>query len=749
VTARLVVLVSGSGTNLQALLDACADPGYGAEVVAVGADRDGIAGLDRAARAGLATFVLRVSDFAERAGWDRALAATCARYRPDLVVSAGFRKLVGPAFLAEFGARYVNTHNALLPAFPGIHGPRDALAYGVKVAGATLHLVDAGVDTGPIIAQVAVPVLDEDTEETLTERIKDVERRQLVEYVGRMARQGWTVTGRKVTIGVSEAASGPVAAASDPVAGASTGETQPAPPGAGDGRRPVRRALVSVYDKTGLDELAAALAAAGVRIVSTGSTAARIEAAGAPVTRVEELTGFPECLDGRVKTLHPRVHAGLLADTRLAGHAAQLHELGIEPFDLLVSNLYPFRQTVASGADPDACVEQVDIGGPAMVRAAAKNFASVAVVTDPSAYPMVMGALRDGGFTLEQRRRLAARAFADIAEYDVAVAEYFAAEIAPGVATWPDFAGVALRRGAVLRYGENPHQRAALYVDPQAPAGLAQAEQLHGKEMSYNNYVDADAAWRAANDFAAPCVAIIKHANPCGIAVGADVAEAHRKAHACDPVSAYGGVIACNRPVSLELAGQIAEVFTEVVVAPSYLDGALDVLAGKKSLRVLRAPAWSPAPVEYRQVSGGVLMQRPDRIDAAGDEPSAWRLATGAPATAATLADAAFAWRAVRSVKSNAILLARDGATVGVGMGQVNRVDSARLAVARAGERAAGSVAASDAFFPFPDGLMVLAEAGVRVVVQPGGSVRDDEVVEAARAAGITMYLTGTRHFFH
>jgi len=517
-----------------------------------------------------------------------------------------------------------------------------------------------------------------------------------------------------------------------------------------DDRRPIRRALVSVYDKTGLTELAEALHAAGVEIVSTGSTASTIESAGVPVTRVEELTGFPECLDGRVKTLHPKVHAGLLADLRKPAHSEQLDQLGIAPFDLLVSNLYPFQQTVASGASVDECVEQIDIGGPAMVRAAAKNFASVAVVTSPEAYPLIREALAAGGFTLAQRRALAARAFADIAEYDVAVANWCATVLAPSADGWPEATGMALRRSAVLRYGENPHQQAALYRDPAAAPGLAQAKQLHGKEMSYNNYVDADAAWRAANDFSEPAVAIIKHANPCGIAVGADVAEAHRKAHACDPVSAFGGVIAVNREVSVELAKQIAEIFTEVVVAPGYADGAVEVLAAKKNIRLLVAPPYQPPATEVKQISGGVLVQSVDRVDAAGDDPATWRLVSGEPATEEVLRDLAFAWRAVRSVKSNAILLAADGATVGVGMGQVNRVDAARLAVSRAGaERARGAVAASDAFFPFPDGLQVLIDAGVRAVVQPGGSVRDEEVIAAATAAGITMYFTGTRHFFH
>ncbi|MGH3648428.1 MAG: bifunctional phosphoribosylaminoimidazolecarboxamide formyltransferase/IMP cyclohydrolase [Micromonosporaceae bacterium] len=516
-------------------------------------------------------------------------------------------------------------------------------------------------------------------------------------------------------------------------------------------RKPIKRALISVYDKTGLDELARGLDAAGVAIVSTGSTAARIEAARVKVTRVEELTGFPECLDGRVKTLHPKVHAGLLADLRLPAHAEQLAELGIEPFDLLVSNLYPFTSTVASGASPDECVEQIDIGGPAMVRAAAKNHPSVVVVTSPAQYPALLEAAAAGGFTLGERQKLAAAAYVHTATYDVHVASWMGSVLAPEEGSrFPEWVGATWDRAATLRYGENPHQAAALYTSGYAPApGLAQAEQLHGKEMSYNNYVDADAARRAAYDFEAPCVAIIKHANPCGIAVGADVAEAHRKAHECDPVSAYGGVIAVNQPVTAALAEQIAEIFTEVVVAPEFEPAALELLTKKKNLRLLRAAKVPRGGVETRPISGGLLMQTRDAIDAPGDAPSAWQLVAGEPADEATLADLEFAWRAVRAVKSNAILLASGGATVGAGMGQVNRVDSCRLAVSRAGERAAGSVAASDAFFPFPDGSQVLIEAGVRAIVQPGGSIRDDQVIAACKEAGVTLYLTGTRHFFH
>ena len=491
-----------------------------------------------------------------------------------------------------------------------------------------------------------------------------------------------------------------------------------------------------------------------------------------PVTPVEELTGFPECLDGRVKTLHPRVHAGLLADTSNSRHEDELTRLGIEPFQLLVSNLYPFEATVASGASPEQCVEQIDIGGPSMIRAAAKNHGSVAVIIDPSRYADVLAALAAGGFTLEQRRGLAAEAFARTAAYDVAVASWFASAYAPDETArdsgWPQVAGALWRRADVLRYGENPHQRAALYVAERAAGasvrdGIASAELLHGKAMSYNNYVDADAARRAAYDFAAPCVAIIKHSNPCGIAIGADLADAHAKAHACNPVSAFGGVIAANGPVTASLARQIAEVFTEVVIAPGFDDDALDILSASKNVRLLRCaapeatpgvPSWGGStppdpPGEWRPVTGGMLLQSADRVAEPGDDPVNWQLKAGPAADPAQLADLAFAWKACRAVKSNAILLAAGGASVGVGMGQVNRVDSARLAVLRAGDRAAGSVAASDAYFPFADGFEILAEAGVRAVAEPGGSIRDHLTVTAAEAAGVSLYFTGVRHFYH
>ena len=512
---------------------------------------------------------------------------------------------------------------------------------------------------------------------------------------------------------------------------------------------PIRRALVSVYDKAGLKEIGADLAAAGVEIVSTGSTAKLLADAGIPVVPVEEVTGFPECLDGRVKTLHPFVHAGILADRRLESHRSQLDDLGIAPFDLVITNLYPFSATVASGAGFDECVEQIDIGGPTMVRAAAKNHASVAVITSSEQYPMLRAALAVGGFTHEQRRELAAAAFVHTATYDVAVATWMTEQTETDDGGFPAWTGATWRKVADLRYGENSHQRGAVYRNGNGVTGIADATQVHGKEMSYNNYVDANAARRAAFDFAQPAVAVIKHANPCGIATGADIAEAHRKAHACDPVSAFGGVIAANRMVSVEMAKQVAEVFTEVIVAPGYEEGAVEVLSGKKNIRILIADGASNAGTEIREIDGGILVQQSDALDSDGDDVSNWQLVAGEAADDATLADLEFAWRAVRSVKSNAILLAHDGASVGVGMGQVNRVDSCHLAVQRAGDRAKGSVAASDAFFPFADGVQVLLDAGVRAIVQPGGSVRDQEVIDAVTAAGVTMYVTGSRHFFH
>jgi phosphoribosylaminoimidazolecarboxamide formyltransferase/IMP cyclohydrolase len=507
-------------------------------------------------------------------------------------------------------------------------------------------------------------------------------------------------------------------------------------------KKKITRALVSVYDKTGLVELGKSLHSAGVEILSTGSTAATLRDAGVAVTDVSSYTGFPEIMGGRVKTLHPRIHSGILADQSNPEHLKAIADLDIAPFDLVVINLYPFAQTIASGASFAECIEQIDIGGPSMLRGAAKNHGSVAVVSNPTQYPLIVKALIEGGFTAEQRQRLALEVFRTTAEYDLAIATWLGASD-----ELPEWFGEIYTRQHSLRYGENPHQDAAIYSG--SASGIVGAKQHHGKEMSFNNYTDADAAWRAALDHSQPCVAIIKHANPCGIAIASDIASAYRAAHACDPVSAFGGVVAANRKISPEMATALSSIFTEVVIAPGYEDGAIEILSAKPSIRILTCTSTEIAPRELRPVSGGALLQQSDLIDAPGDLSSGWKQVSGGAVSQDVIVDLEFAWRSVRAVKSNAILLAKDGASIGIGMGQVNRVDSAKLAVDRAGDRVVGTVAASDAFFPFADGLEILIRAGVTAVVQPGGSVRDEEVIAAATAAGIVMFFTGTRHFSH
>ena len=510
-------------------------------------------------------------------------------------------------------------------------------------------------------------------------------------------------------------------------------------------RKPIRRALVSVYDKTRLIEVGSALHAAGVEILSTGSTAKNLADAGIPVIEVSQYTGFPEIMGGRVKTLHPRIHSGILADQNNPEHLAAIADLDIAPFDLVIINLYPFAETIASGAGFAECIEQIDIGGPSMLRGAAKNHGSVAVISHPSQYDQLITAISAGGFTEAERRQLALEVFRTTAQYDLAIANWLGASESNEL---PDWFGQIWSRKSSLRYGENPHQEAAIYSG--ATSGIVNAQQLHGKEMSFNNYTDADAAWRAVLDHRDPAVAIMKHANPCGVAVcELGVAVAYQHAHECDPVSAFGGVVAANRKVDLAMAEPLSKIFTEVLIAPDFDEDALELLMKKPSIRILKCDVTTINPLELRPVSGGMLLQATDVIDAHGDSPAHWNQVSGEPVDLQTMKDLEFAWRSVRSVKSNAILLAKMTASVGIGMGQVNRVDSARLAVSRAGDRVKGSVAASDAFFPFADGLQILIDAGVTAVVQPGGSVRDEEVIAAAKAAGIAMFFTNTRHFSH
>ncbi len=511
------------------------------------------------------------------------------------------------------------------------------------------------------------------------------------------------------------------------------------------------KALLSVFDKTGIEQLGERLSGAGCELISTGGTYQSLANAGVPVRQVSDVTGSPEILEGRVKTLHPVIHGGLLARRESADHMAELAQNGIDPIDLVVVNLYPFVETISkAGVTLDDALENIDIGGPTMLRAAAKNFPSVAVVVDPDDYEWVADALAGEGLNSEQRRGLAAKAFQHVATYDAAVAQYLAA----GATTddeMPEQVTIGLTRVSALRYGENPHQSGALYVPAGGGSGgLARAQQLHGRELSFNNLMDADAAWRVVSDFDDPAVCVIKHANPCGLASREDLAQAYQLAYEGDPVSAFGGIVGFNRMVTPEAAEAMGPVFYEVVVAPGYDGEALEILQRKRNLRILSvAPAVAaPGAEDYdvRPLSGGMLVQTPDAI---AEDPHQWTTATKRAPTDAELADLAFAWKAVKHIKSNAIAFVKDRTLVGMGAGQPNRVVSVHLSERAAGEKAAGCVLASDAFFPFPDNIELAAAAGINAIVQPGGSIRDEEVIAAANDAGIAMVFTSVRHFRH
>ena len=492
------------------------------------------------------------------------------------------------------------------------------------------------------------------------------------------------------------------------------------------------RALLSVYNKTGIEELARGLVASGWSIISSGGTAKALVAAGISVTDVADLTGVPAILDHRVVTLHPKVHGGILADTALPHHVSDMAEYGIEAIDLVVVNLYPFADNPS--------VDLIDVGGPAMIRAAAKNFARVGVVVEPSQYTPVLAEISaNGALSLETRRQLSARAFATTRNYDAAIGQWMSGN--------EKFAlSLQLEHVSDLRYGENPHQTGTLYRLEGSHSWWNTAEQLGGKEMSYLNVFDADAAWKLVHQFSEDAAVVVKHANPCGVATGLSLLNAYQRAHACDPVSAFGGIIALNREVDEATAQEICNVFTEVVVAPAYSESALHILQSKKNLRIVRAGVPELPEYELRSVSGGVLVQSPDAVN---DDPATWTVASSAQPTPEQLQQAGFAWKVCAAVSSNAIVVTQNNEAVGIGGGQQNRLDAARLACERAGTRAIGGVAASDAFFPFRDGLDMLATAGVHVVVEPGGSVRDEEVIAAANEHGIVLIFTGARHFRH
>jgi len=502
----------------------------------------------------------------------------------------------------------------------------------------------------------------------------------------------------------------------------------------------MKRALISVSDKTGVVNFARGLAEAGFEIISSGGTAQALDEGGVTVHRVADLTGAPEILGGRVKTLHPKIHGGILADRRKDAHVIELADHGIDPIDLVVVNLYPFEQTVARPeVTEDDAIENIDIGGPAMVRAAAKNWQSVAVVVTPDHYDIILDEIKDSGeVSLDTRRTLAVEAFRHTCAYDAAIVDYFGSD-----ETWPDRLVVSATKVMDLRYGENPHQEAAFYST--GMQGLAAAEQLHGKALSYNNLLDTDAAYELVSELDEYACAIIKHSNPCGVAVASSIDEAYVRAYECDTTSAFGGIIALNSLCTQSAAEAIAKIFCEVVIAPSFEVAALEVLSAKKNLRILQAPLFASSDVEVRRVAGGFLLQTPD----GPDDATGAKVVTKAQPTEEQLADLRLAWTVVKHVKSNAIVLVKDGAAVGVGAGQMSRVESTQLAARRAGERAVGTVCASDAFFPFRDGLDAAVEAGAVAVIQPGGSVRDDEVIEAADEHGIPMLFTGRRHFRH
>jgi phosphoribosylaminoimidazolecarboxamide formyltransferase/IMP cyclohydrolase len=733
--ARVAVCVSGRGSNLRALHRAERQGALGGSIVLVLADRE-CPGLAYARESGIPDALLRPADYPDREAWDRAMADRLQASGAEVVALAGFMRLVGSATLAAFPGRILNIHPALLPSFRGSSGVRDAMAAGVKVTGVTVHLVTAELDAGPIVLQEAVAVWPEDDEDSLLERLHQVEHRLYPRAVRLLAGGALTVSDGIVRID-------PVRAAALP--------------------RP-RRALLSVSDKRGLVEFGAGLAALGFELVSTGGTARALRSAGLEVTDVAAVTGFPEMLDGRVKTLHPRIEGAILADLRSPAHREQLALLGIDPFELVAVSLYPFAAAAARpGLPRDELMEEIDIGGPTLIRAAAKNHASVAVVTDPGQYSAVLSELKEqGAVGAMTRARLAAAAFEHTAAYDGLIASVLPGRLGLDgegpqgpEGKLPPSRDLHLERVQLLRYGENPHQSAALYRVPGTPPSSGPfalgVDLRQGKALSYNNLLDAAVAAGVARDLRGPACVIVKHGNPCGAAEAADLATAWQRALAGDPVSAFGGVAAVTRPIDEWLAQALTSIFLEVVVAPGVEPPAEPLLSAKPNLRVLVDPWLGQPPaapiIEYRSAGGGILATEADTLP---DDAVAWRLVTSRLPSQAEQQDLELAWRIVRHVKSNAIVLVRDGALVGVGAGQMSRVDSARLAVAKAGpERARGAVCASDAFYPFLDAVTVCSEAGVVAFVQPGGSLRDAEVIAAAESAGCTMLLTGVRHFRH
>jgi phosphoribosylaminoimidazolecarboxamide formyltransferase / IMP cyclohydrolase len=728
---RIAVFASGEGTNLQALLDACADGRIRGQVALVVSNKEGVGALRRAMRSGVDTLIAPQNDHATPDEYNAFLAAECKKRKIGLICLAGFMLKLKRPLLEAYAGRIMNVHPALLPAFggQGMYGRKvheAVLSTGVKVTGATVHLVDEEYDHGPVVLQAAVPVLEGDTPESLAARVRYQEHYLYAKAVSLFCEGRLKADGRRVSTGA------PAPISTDRI----------------------KRALISVSDKTGVIEFAKGLHEMGVEVVSTSGTAKALQEAGVPIRPLDTMTGFPEILDGRVKTLHPHVHGAILLRRKDPKQAQEARLFGLEPIDLVVVNLYPFAKTAAGAPSPydQAVIEQIDIGGVALIRAAAKNFEDVAVITSPSDYGAVLAELSasQGRLAPDTRKRLALTGFRHTAEYDGMIsrawgegakpaeerAEGFPAELRP-----------TLRKVQDLRYGENPHQKAALYANQH---GMA-FNQLHGKELSYNNLLDASGTWDAVSDYERPAAVVFKHVTPAGVAVGDSIEDAFNAAWACDPLSAFGGVLAFNRPVNRAIAELLSKRFVEVLVAPSFEPDALELLKKKPNVRLLvrdRAPSKA---LQFRSIGDEVLVTEPDRAVAGPD----WKVVTKRAPTPDEDAALRFAWTAAKHVKSNAIVLAGPDRTVGIGAGQMSRVDSVHMASVkftlwrRDNKVPPALVLASDAFFPFRDGIDAAATTGCTAIVSPGGSIKDPEVIAAADEHNLAMVFTGMRHFRH
>ncbi|MBI5243227.1 MAG: bifunctional phosphoribosylaminoimidazolecarboxamide formyltransferase/IMP cyclohydrolase [Elusimicrobia bacterium] len=743
---RIAVFASGEGSNLQALINAAGAGRIPAQLAFVLASKAGAGALLRAEKAGIKSLVSSPQDFQTPEAYSAHLASECRKRAIGLICLAGFLPKLAAPLLEAYADRILNIHPSLLPAFggKGMYGLRvheAVLKAGARFSGCTAHFIDAHYDHGPIVLQACVGVLSGDTPAALAKRVLEAEHRIYPEAVRLFAEGRLKVEAGAVRI--LEAEAKPPFPAEGETAAPSRTALPKAPPSG------VRRALLSVSDKTGLFEFAQGLARLGVEIVSTSGTAKALEKAGVLVRPLESLTGFPEILDGRVKTLHPKVHGAILMRRSEASHWLQAQAFGIEPIDLVAVNLYPFAQAVQPFSRE--AVENIDIGGVALIRAAAKNFEDVAVVVSPADYEPVLAELgrNAGRLSEETRRRLSWKAFEHTAAYDAMIAKAWSAgEAGKKSQALPARLGLRLEKVMDLRYGENPHQKAALYVrEGERP----DFDQLHGKELSYNNLLDAFGAWEAVCEFEEPASVIFKHVTPSGLAVGKTILEALEKAWACDPVSAFGGVLAFNRPVDAAVAQALAKRFVEVISAPGFEPEALDILKKKPNLRLVVMKTRPSEEPMMRSLGKEVLAADPDRLLLGGQ----WKVATKRAPSLEEEASLRFAWAACKHVRSNAIVLAGPDAAVGIGAGQMSRVDSVRLAAEKYAKYREANPApkalalASDAFFPFRDGIDEAAKTGATAVVQPGGSVRDPEVIAAADEKGLAMVFTGVRHFRH